>query len=429
MKSVSEIYELFLQCSGVCTDTRSIIKGSLFVALKGENFNANQFAEQALAEGCSYALIDEEEYAFDSRCIMVEDALRTLQQLAMHHRSKLKIPVVGITGTNGKTTTKELITAVLSKKYKTAATKGNLNNHIGVPLTLLSVMNEEIAIVEMGANHPGEIAMLCEIAKPEFGLITNIGKAHLEGFGSLEGVVNTKKELYDWISSVNGKVFVCRDNGLLMNISQSIERITYGVFPGSNSRGEIIESDPLLKVKWYDQAGIIDVATNLFGYYNFENVMAAICLGNYFGVKSNLIAEAIENYYPSNNRSQLIKTANNIIIMDAYNANPTSMEASIHNFMQMNAEKKFAVIGDMLELGTESQKEHEKILSLLCSANLEHVILAGNIFSSLTIPENFHAFKNSDEVLGYLKNLKPSGCNFLIKGSRGIRLEKVLEAL
>lgn len=401
----------------------------MFFALHGENFNANEFAGQALNLGCRYTVVDNRKYMINEHCIFVEDTLKALQDLAAYHRMTLKIPVIGITGTNGKTTTKELITAVLSKKYSTASTKGNFNNHIGVPLTLLSVKNEEIAIVEMGASHPGEIAMLCKISQPDYGLITNIGKAHLEGFGSLEGVVNTKKELYDWILGVKGKVFVCKDNSLLMEISKGIEQITYGVFPGSNCKGEIIESDPLLKLRWFNNSSIVDINTNLYGYYNFENVMAAICIGHYFGVEENKIKEAIENYFPSNNRSQIIRTKENFIIMDAYNANPTSVDASIRNFMQLNANKKYAAIGDMLELGNDAEKEHEKILNLLNDAAFEKVILVGKIFSSMNRNKKFKVFLKSEEASEYLKKEKPVGYHFLIKGSRGIQLEKILEAL
>lgn len=429
MISIKELYKLFCRCSCVCTDTRKLISDSVFIALRGDNFNANQFAGQALDSGCKYAVVDNEKFVIDERCILVNDTLKTLQELAAFHRTTRKIPVIGITGTNGKTTTKELITAVLLKKYKTASTQGNLNNHIGVPLTLLSVKNEEMAVVEMGASHQGEIAMLCKISQPDFGLITNIGKAHLEGFGNLEGVVKTKNELYDWIRSINGKAFVCMDNSLLMELSEDVEKVTYGVNPRSNCRGEITESNPILKSKWYNDSHTVDITTNLYGYYNFENVMAAICIGNYFGVEEEGIKEAIENYFPLNNRSQIIETKKNTVIMDAYNANPTSMDASIQNFMQINAGSRFAVIGDMLELGGDADKEHEKILNLLNNADFDNVILVGNVFSSLNQSEKFQTFKNSDEALIYLKKINPSGHHFLIKGSRGIGLEKILEAL
>jgi UDP-N-acetylmuramoyl-tripeptide--D-alanyl-D-alanine ligase len=429
MMTIEDVYSKYLECSCVCTDSRNITPGSLFVALHGENFNANQFAEQALKTGSKYALVDDKNFAADPCCLLVDDTLKALQDIARIHRSKLKIPVIGITGTNGKTTTKEIMAAILSKKYRVAFTKGNFNNHIGVPLTLLSVKDEEIAIVEMGANHPGEIAMLCKIASPDLGIITNIGKAHLEGFGSLEGVVKTKKELYDSIRLSHGKVFVCRDNSLLMNISEGIERILYGVFPDSKCRGEISECNPLLKLKWFSGSGIIDISTNLFGFYNFENVMAAVCVGNYFGVDDVKIKEAIGNYFPSNNRSQIIRTEKNVIIMDAYNANPTSMNAAVQNFIHVSAEKKFAVIGDMRELGGDAEDEHKKILDLITDAGFDKVILVGPVFSTINQNETLMSFLNSDDARDYLKKNKPSGYHILIKGSRGIKLENVLEAL
>jgi UDP-N-acetylmuramoyl-tripeptide--D-alanyl-D-alanine ligase len=430
--NLEELYSIYLKHQQVCTDTRKIIPGSLFFALKGETFNANSFAAQAIEKGCSFAIIDEEQYKAGEKYILVNDVLHTLQQLATFHRKQLNIPVIGITGTNGKTTTKELIHAVLSKKYKVCSTQGNFNNHIGVPLTILSIQKDiEIAVVEMGANHPNEIKELCEISVPDYGLITNIGKAHLEGFGSIEGVVKTKKELYDSIQSSNGKVFVCSDNSLLMNISKGIERKTYGVFPMSDCRGEIIESNPLLKIKWLNNSLIkeIHISTNLIGFYNFENVMAAICVGEYFGVNAGDIKDAIENYFPSNNRSQIIRTGKNTILMDAYNANPTSMEVSIMNFRHTSCDKKFVIIGDMLELGKESVIEHEKILKLIEYSEFENIILVGKVFCSLNKPDNFIAFNDVSEASSYIKEKKPTGFNILIKGSRGIKLEKLLEYL
>jgi len=429
---ITELYKLYLENPSISTDTRNIVKGSIFFSLKGENFNANAFAAQALENGCSYAIVDEKEYCKDSRFVLVDDVLKTLQDLATYHRKQLKIPVLGITGTNGKTTTKELITEVLAKKYNVAATKGNLNNHIGVPLTLLSVKSEnEIAVVEMGANHPGEIGELCKISDPDLGIITNIGKAHLEGFGSLEGIVNTKKELFDSVRNKKGKVFVCRDNGLLMNLSNEMERITYGVFPDSSCKGEITESNPLLKIKWYCKAdnSWFNISTNLIGYYNFENVLAAVCIGDYFGVESNDIKDAIENYQPSNHRSQLITTAKNNILMDAYNANPTSMEAALQNFMHSSCDHKFAILGDMLELGNDSVQEHKKIFEIATNARFEKLILVGKVFSSLDSSSDITSFINVEEAVGWIKAQNLKNCNILIKGSRGIKLEKLLEYL
>jgi len=430
--SITELYKLFLKHPKVCTDTRKIESDSFFFALKGENFDANQFASQALEKGCAYAVIDEEEYKKGERYILVDNVLQSLQQLAAYHRKHLKIPVIGITGTNGKTTTKELIHAVLSKKYKTYSTEGNFNNHIGVPLTLLSIpYNAEFAIIEMGASHPGEIRDLCKITFPEYGIITNIGKAHLEGFGSIEGVVLTKKELFDVVRLSGGKVFVCRDNNLLMDLSEGIERTTYGVFPDSDCRGDISECNPLLKLKWYchSEKKEISISSNLVGYYNFENVLAAICIGEYFKVDPEDIKKAIENYFPSNNRSQVINTKKNLIIMDAYNANPISMDAAIRNFIQDTFRRKFAIIGDMLELGTESVKEHEKIIDLLGNSDFEQVILVGKIFLSLKGSFDYPVFTDVSEASEWIKENRPEGCSILIKGSRGIKLEKLLELL
>ncbi|NTW34349.1 MAG: UDP-N-acetylmuramoyl-tripeptide--D-alanyl-D-alanine ligase [Bacteroidetes bacterium] len=431
-KSIEYLYSLFIKHPHICTDTRNVSQGSIFFALKGENFNANKFAEDAIKNGSSYAVIDEPEYKKNDNYILVENVLDTLQQLAAWHRKQLTIPIIGITGTNGKTTTKELIFSVLSKKYNTSATKGNFNNHIGVPLSILDISkNIDIAIIEMGANHIGEIGELCKIALPDFGIITNIGKAHIEGFGSLEGIVNTKKELYDSVRLSHGKVFVCKDSSLLLKLSEDIERLTYGVFPDSDCRGEIEESNPLLKVKWYckSEKKVINISTKLVGYFNFENVMAAICVGEYFGVCSEDIKNAIENYTPSNNRSQFIKTKKNTIIMDAYNANPSSMEASVRNFLQNSFDNKLAIIGDMLELGVDAEKEHKKIIDLLENSDLNKVLLVGKHFSELKISKKFTAFPGVNEAAEWIAKEGINGYNILIKGSRGIKLEKLLELL
>jgi len=426
------LYELFLKNPYICTDTRKAVPGSVFFALRGETYNANRFAFQALEKGCAYAVIDEEEFVKGRQYILVDDVLQTLQQLAVYHRKQFKFPVIGITGTNGKTTTKELIHAILSKKYKTYSTQGNFNNHIGVPLTLLSIpCDAEFAVVEMGANHPGEIRDLCNLSFPGYGIITNIGKAHLEGFGNIEGVVSTKKELFNTVSSSGGKVFVCRDNELLMRLSESIEKITYGVSSDSGCRGGILECDPLLKLKWYSSSEKeeIIVSSNLVGSFNFENVLAAICIGEYFKVDANDIKNAIENYIPSNNRSQIIRTEKNRIIMDAYNANPTSMEASIRNFMQNTCERKFAIIGDMLELGTEAEKEHKKIVDLLKNSGFEKVILIGKTFYSLRDSFDYLVFMDVSDVSAWIIKNNPAGYSILIKGSHGIKLDKLPELL
>jgi UDP-N-acetylmuramoyl-tripeptide--D-alanyl-D-alanine ligase len=429
---IEKLYDIYIRYRTICTDTRNIIPGSIFFALKGDNFNANLFANEAIEKGCVYAVIDEPQPVQNDKCILVENVLETLQQLAAFYRAKLHIPVIGITGTNGKTTTKELIHAVLSKKHKVLSTKGNFNNHIGVPLTVLSIHNDtEIAVVEMGANHVGEIADLCKISKPDSGLITNIGKAHLEGFGSIEGIIETKRSLYDSVIESNGKLFVCSDNSLLMDISKGANRITYGVFPNSACVGEITGSNPLLSVKWYckNPANAIEIKTNLVGYFNFENVMAAICIGEHFGVKATDIKEALENYVPANNRSQVINTAKNTLLMDAYNANPTSMDASIKNFIQTNAENKLAIIGDMRELGNDAFAEHKKIVELLLDSGIDEVVLVGENFYSLKAMFNYPVFTDVSEASEWFSKNKIEKHTILIKGSRGIKLEKLLEFL
>lgn len=431
-KSIDQLYSVFLKHPDICTDTRQIKKGAIFFALKGESFNANQFAEQALLNGCSYAVIDEKEYDKGEAYILVENVLQTLQQLAHFHREKLRIPFIGITGTNGKTTTKELLNAVLSQKYNTIATKGNLNNHIGVPLTLLSITTEtELAIVEMGANHPGEIKFLSAIAFPDFGLITNIGKAHLEGFGNIQGVINTKKELFDFIQNKNGKLFVNADNTLLMDISKGIERITYGKTAQAACLGEIVNSDSFLQLKWFSRKmnKWYHIQTKLFGSYNFENVMAAICVGEFFEVEPEKIIQAISSYTPSNHRSQFKESVNNKILIDAYNANPTSMDACIRNFMQSEFPNKIAIIGDMLELGDDSLNEHIKIIELLKSSGFEKIILVGPIFYDIPKPSNFICFHQVDETAMYIKKNNFSGYHILLKGSHGIHLEKLIDIL
>lgn len=429
---IEKLYDLYIRYQTICTDTRNIIPGSIFFALKGDNFNANNFANEALEKGCVYAVIDEPQPVQNERCIVVDNVLELLQLLASHHRDQIHIPVIGITGTNGKTTSKELIHAVLSKKYKVLSTKGNFNNHIGVPLTVLSILDDtEIAVVEMGANHVGEIAELCKISKPDFGLITNIGKAHLEGFGSLEGIINTKRSLYDSVINSNGKLFVCADNSLLMDISKGANRITYGVFPNSDCVGEITGNDPLLSVKWYckNPTSTVEIKTNLVGYFNFENVMAAICIGDHFGVSDLDIKDALESYVPANNRSQVISTAKNILLMDAYNANPTSMDASIKNFIQTKAENKLAIIGDMRELGKDALAEHKKIVELLLDSGIDEAVLIGENFSKLKTMFNYPVFTDVSEASEWFRKNNIEKHTILIKGSRGIKLEKLLEFL
>lgn len=428
--NIKELYSLFLKHRSICTDTRNILKDSLFFALKGESFNANKFASDAIEKGCAYAIIDEQEYKLNDKHILVDNVLETLQELAAYHRKQLSIPFIGITGTNGKTTTKELINAVLSKKFKTHATKGNFNNHIGVPLTLLEISDDaEIAIIEMGANHPKEIAALCEIANPEYGIITNIGKAHLEGFGSFEGVINTKKELYDHIKENKGTIFINEDDNLLMDISQGIEKFTYGSGSGVNSKGKYLQASPYMVMELHSSKGILYVKSKLIGDYNFTNAMAAACIGRYFDIDDLDIKSAIESYIPSNNRSQLVKTENNVIIVDAYNANPTSMAASVGNFSEIKANKKMLILGDMLELGDVSEKEHNSIINILKEHSCEEAILVGEHFCNSTVEHNYKLFNKIDDLLNYLKDNPVKAYTILLKGSRGIKLEKCIELL
>lgn len=429
-KSLEELYSLFLETGNLTTDTRKIEPGYTFIALKGENFNGNYFADEALAKGARFAIIDDPAFATDTDMLLVDDTLITLQQLAHYHREHFKIPVIGITGSNGKTTTKELINAVLSCKYKVVSTAGNLNNHIGVPLTLLSVKPEtEIAIIEMGANHEGEIAQLCQIARPGFGLITNIGKAHLEGFGGFEGVIRAKSELYTFIRESGGRIFINSDNELLMRLAGNTIALTYGAKAGAYCHGWPEESHPYAKVQWDSHEGLLEINTKLIGGYNFENIMAAICVGQYFGVGINEISCAIRTYQPTNNRSQTINTEQNHIIMDAYNANPTSMKAAILNFRLVKSLAKMAIIGDMFELGDESAKEHAEIIRLLDESDFETVLLVGPKFGSIIIPQHFMAFASPAEAKIWLKGNPIKGHTILVKGSRGIHLEELVDAL
>lgn len=433
---IETLYKHFLKHPLVCTDTRDIQPDSIFFALKGGNFNANQFAEQALNSGCSLAVIDEEKYKKDERYLLVKDVLTTLQELANYHRKQLSIPVIGITGTNGKTTSKELLNAVLSQKYKVLATKGNLNNHIGVPLTLLNInAQHEIAIIEMGANHQGEIAMLCAIAEPDYGMITNIGKAHLEGFGGYEGVVKTKNELYQFIQQKGGKLFVNIDDQVLRELSENTTRITFGTSSTADFTGKLIDCNPFVKLKCKaknDTQSLEEkpiISTQLIGNYNFENILAAACIGNYFNVSEEQIKRGLENYIPSNNRSQVMQTKNNLLLLDAYNANPSSMNAAIENFAQMNQANKMVILGDMLELGDDSAKEHDAIVNLLKKKNITDVLLVGPFFMESGKIIQAKTFSNADEVVVYLKQNPVKNAAILVKGSRGIKLEKVVEFL
>ena len=427
--NAKKLYELFLEHQQISTDSRSIIKDSLFFALKGDNFNGNKYAEDALLKGASYAVIDEKQYQKDSRFILVKDVLGSLQELANFHRQQLDFPIIAITGTNGKTTTKELIRQVLSRKYKTKATTGNLNNHIGVPLTLLSFSSElEMGIVEMGANHQNEIAELCEIAQPDFGLITNIGKAHLEGFGSFEGVIKAKSELYSFIRKMGGKIFINEDNELLKKIGQDIPQISYGISEKSSVRGEMTIPFPYISIDFFNHGIATRINSNLVGTYNFENLMAAVCVGKYFDVEPIEIKNALEAYYPKNQRSEFLKTKSNEVIIDAYNANPTSMKAAIDSFAQSPMKEKVLILGDMLELGEDSLIEHKSIIELI-KINFKSIFLVGNQFCIAAKGSGIPCFNSTNELKAHLIEHPLKNSSILLKASRGIQIENVLELL
>ena len=428
--SIRKIHDLFLEHPVISTDSRVIPPGCMFFALKGDHFNGNAFAEKAVNEGAAIAIVDEKAFARDERFILVEDVLNTLQDLATYHRKQFDIPVIGITGTNGKTTTKELIHAVLSKKYTTLATSGNLNNHIGVPLTLLKISKEtEIAIIEMGANHPGEIDLLCNIADPDLGIITNIGKAHLEGFGGYQGVINTKTELYRFLKKKNSRIFRNTDHAVLSEYAQGIESVTYGTSPDAQVRGTDIISDPLVNLKIRIRESSFRVHSKLFGSHNAENILAAACIGDFFHVNPDQIKQAIGEYTPDNNRSQVRKTEKNLLILDAYNANPSSMEMAIRNFGSLQAENKTVILGDMLELGTESEPEHKNILKILEEAQIPTVYLVGPVFMKVNSNAAWYCFEDADLARLWFEHHGLENATILIKGSRGIRLEKISSLL
>lgn len=426
--TVQELYSFFLKHRLISTDSRQIVPGSLFFALKGDNFDGNRYAKGAIDAGAAYAVIDNPEFS-GKQTLLVNDVLETLQQLALWHRRQFSIPVIAITGSNGKTTTKELTYTILKQQYSVTATKGNLNNHIGVPVTILGIdENTRIAIIEMGANHQGEIEQLCQIAEPTHGLITNIGRAHLGGFGGFEGVVKAKSELYKWLQLNNGEVFVNEGNSLLMELSTGMKRTLYGTSEGIHTYAKICESPAMLNLDWFTGKDVLSISTHLVGNYNFENVMAAICIGSRFGIAPELIKEAAESYIPSNSRSQTVKTEKNQIILDAYNANPTSMQLAIENFAGMAAKPKMVILGDMLELGDESIPEHTGIISLIEKSGFEQVILVGPDFTKAAA-EKFLCFATSVEAQEWVNEQKFENYIILIKGSRGIKMEKVLDAL
>lgn len=429
MTSLSELYTNIIRGHRVTTDSRQVQPGDIFIALKGNNFDGNRYAREALKTGAVLAVIDDPAYQSEG-CELVEDTLTFLQQLARHHRRQLGIPILGITGTNGKTTTKELCQAVLSQKFNTFATQGNFNNHIGVPLTLLS-MDEttEFGIVEMGANHPGEIKSLCEIAEPDWGIITNIGHAHLEGFGSYENIIQTKKALYDYIFQKNGKVFVNAGDPLLLQLSEGHDRSTYGI-AGELLKGEIKQTIPYLVYALKTLKGDLYIKTHLVGGYNFDNAMAASALGISLGIDPLQIQKALEEYRPSNLRSQLIRTPENTVILDAYNANPSSMKASLTNFCDMPGKHKILILGEMLELGEESENAHREVVALAQQSNPDKIFLVGNNFEHCQDKSNFITwFKDTATLMEELSRQPLTSSFIFIKGSRGNRLERIVEYL
>ena len=429
--SIIDLYDLFIHNPQITTDSRNCPKGSIFFALKGDKFDGNQYAGKALASGCVYAVIDNPDYYIGERTILVDNVLKTLQQLAHHHRKVLGLPIIGITGTNGKTTTKELLAAVLSTKFNLLYTEGNFNNHIGVPLTLLRLTHDhEMAVIEMGASHPGDIKELVDIVHPNYGIITNVGRAHLEGFGSFEGVIKTKGELYDFLRKKEGStVFIHHDNAYLMNIAEGLNLIPYGTEDDLYVNGRITGNSPYLTFEW--KAGkdgkSYQVQTQLIGEYNFPNALAAITIGRFFGVEDAKINEALSGYTPQNNRSQLKKTDDNTLIIDAYNANPTSMMAALQNFRNMEVPHKMLILGDMRELGAESAAEHQKIADYLKECAFEKVWLVGDQFAAAE--HSFQTYPNVQEVIKELEADKPKGYTILIKGSNGIKLSSVVDYL
>ena len=433
--TVEDIYGLFSKCTGVTTDSRKCGPGLMFFALKGERFDGNNFVRGALEQGCPYAVMDNPEFyeSADSRMILVDNVLSTLQQVAALHRRTLGTPVIGITGTNGKTTTKELTNAVMSTTYNVLCTQGNLNNSIGVPLTVLGLEPEhEYAIVEMGASHPGDIKELVEVSQPDFGLITNVGKAHLLGFGSFEGVKRTKGELYDWLREHNGTAFVNRDNEHLQQMCAGLPLVEYGK-PGQKGllvEGEVLECNPFVKFRWRTAGGDWHtVQTNLIGAYNVDNALAAITIGLKFGVTEQDASDAVAGYKPQNNRSQLTETGRNHLVVDAYNANPTSMAAALENFSMIQAQDKMLILGDMRELGEASEAEHKRIVEEIRNYGFTEVWLVGGEFAKAAAGSGFRLFADVDEVNKALETEKVTGKTILIKGSNSIGLTKTITYL
>lgn len=420
------LYELYTRHFSVSTDTRKITPNTIFFALKGPNFNGNAFAEKALEQGAAFAVIDEEEYKKGENYILVKNVLATLQQLANHHRKQLNIPVIGIGGSNGKTTTKELMYAVLSTHFKTYCTQGNLNNHIGVPLTLLAVKPDaEMLIVELGTNQPGDIAELCQIAEPNYGLITNIGKEHLEGFGGIEGVAKEESELYLHLMKNGGTAFVnANDDWLMRMASRLAGTISYGYDNNmADCTAQLLAANPQIKYEWEGS----QVTSNLMGSYNMHNIMAAVCVGKHFGVPVDKINNAIAGYKPSNNRSQLIEKGNTLIYLDAYNANPSSMELTIKNFADSPAKPKLVLLGDMFELGSYAEEEHKAIAALATNSGIDKVVFAGQEFLKLKGKYNADFYADVNEIIAHIDEYKNKYASVLIKGSRGMTMEKTVD--
>ena len=430
MLSTLIIYNHYLNSKGICTDSRVLKKDEIFYAIKGENFDGNQFVTEAISKGCLIAVTDDPSLPDDPKIIKVEDSVRSLQDLAKHHRKNLSIPVLAITGTNGKTTTKELIATALSNKFKVLSTEGNFNNHIGVPLTLLKIKDEDFAIVEMGANHPGEIRILCEIAQPNYGIITNIGRAHLEGFGSFEGVKKTKAELYHYLNGSKAVLFINGNNEILKDISStlSIKKISYVNGENLVCDGYIANNNiyPQIHIKFMQGQEHL-VNSQLTGKYNLENYLAAACIAKYFDVDEEKICRSLEQYKADNNRSQHIKTQHNELIMDAYNANPSSMNESVSNFLQIPHPKKMIILGDMLELGKYSQSEHINLLKTLKDNNFSNVYLSGPEFKKANKKFPFQSFENISDLIEHFRSNPVTDHLILLKASRGLKLEKLKE--
>ena len=429
---IETLYRHFVQSCGVTTDTRRCESGMMFFALRGDNFDGNSYAAKALEMGCSCVVVDNPQYVVegDGRILLVEDSLKALQQMARHHRRQLGTPIVGITGTNGKTTTKELVAAVLAKRYHILYTQGNLNNHIGVPLTLLGLMREhEMAIVEMGANHPGDIKELVDIAEPDYGLITNVGLAHLQGFGSLEGVIRTKGEMYDYLRTTPRRtIFLNRDNEYLKGIAHGLETVTYGQTHDADTQGELVACDPYLRFRWRRGRGEWhQVSTQLIGSYNIDNALCAAAVGCHFGVDEVAVSEALAAYTPHNNRSQLTVTPHNSLVVDAYNANPTSMKAALDNFARMQVPRKMAILGDMKELGQATAQAHQEIVDRLDGCGFDEVWLVGEAFAQTRHTQR--TFADVEEVKVALQENLPKDFCILIKGSNSMKLASLVTLL